>query len=278
MLKKLLKYDLKFIFKYWWLGAVICILFSIVGGFGMSLIDVSFFERELPEVVESSAVSMIFLAVIAFSGFSIVSLILIFARYQSNLFSDEGYLTFTLPVKRTTLINSKVISATITELATIMVLFLGVILALIVTYWDTFWSNEFWKELFDSFIEFFEGNVITGIIVVLEAIIITVLSCMVSVLFLYACITFACAITRKARVITAIGIYYGVSLVISLILQILVPFSAKSLDEYFKDLSQSMENIVVCLSGLAVILFICTLCVILYAFIYRTIDRKLNLA
>ena len=42
-----------------------------------------------------------------------VTLIFVFIRYYKNFFTDEGYLTFTLPVKRSTLLNAKTVNAMI---------------------------------------------------------------------------------------------------------------------------------------------------------------------
>lgn len=277
MLRKILKYDFKFLFKYWWLGAVICLSLSIVSGFCIRLLEFSATERELPAVVSSSATSIITISVISYIAFSIITTILIFIRFYKNFFSDEGYLTFTLPVKRTQLLNSKIITTVLIEFATILLIGLGVAIMLVIGFWEDFWTEETWKAICNVFEICFKDNTLCRIIYLIEGLILAVLSVVFSNLFLFCCITFAAIITKKARVITAIGIYYGVNMVISFATQIFMLFGLEAVINYFDNLSAKMLEPVICIAGLGAILFISLFCAILYYLQYFMIDRKLNL-
>ena len=74
MLKKLLKYDLKFIFKLWWIAAAVCFLLSIAGGFCIELLSSSI-ERNLPEIISVSAGFMIGLTCASYVAFSVLSIV-----------------------------------------------------------------------------------------------------------------------------------------------------------------------------------------------------------
>ncbi len=277
MLRKILKYDFKFLFKYWWIGAVICLSLSVVSGFCIRLLDTSFTERELPAVVNSSATSVIVLSVISYIAFSIIAVILIFIRFYKNFFSDEGYLTFTLPVKRTHLINSKIITSVLIEIATFVLIGLSVAFMIIIGFWEDFWSAQTWDAICEFFKFYFKDNILCRIIYIIEALLLIVLSVIFSNLFLFCCITFAAIITRKARVITAIGIYYGVNMLISFATQIFFLFGIETIIDYFLELSDKMLEPIICLAGLGVILLISLFCSMLYNLQYFMIDRKLNL-
>ena len=102
MLKKLLKYDLKAVFKYWWIAAISTLGLSVLGGFAVTVLRDTVStepEKKVPiilEILSSIALPLVYLGFIALG---ILTVIMIFARYYKNFFSDEGYLTFTLPVK-----------------------------------------------------------------------------------------------------------------------------------------------------------------------------------
>lgn len=277
MLKKLLKYDLKFIFKYWWIAAVVTIGASVLAGFCMRLLDYSDNRRELPALVLSSASSMITLTIVVFIAFSILSTILIFIRFYSNFFSDEGYLTFTLPVKRSSLITSKIISASFTQIATSFLIVFGVCLMFIIAFWENFWSKEFWAGLGEILEYYFKDNTFYRIMYILEAIALYVTSIAFSTMFLFTCITFASIITKKARVITAIGIYFGINMLVSFVIQIFALFGISTLVGYFKNLSSSIIEPVICLTLFVGVLFFVIIAFALYTLHYYMLDRKLNL-
>ena len=107
MLKKLLKYDLKSVFKYWWIAAIASLGLSAAGGF---CISVMMAEKDVPALIAVLIVLTLLFSIIGIVAFSILSYILLYVRFYKNFFTDEGYLTFTLPVKRSQLLNSKLIT------------------------------------------------------------------------------------------------------------------------------------------------------------------------
>ena len=114
MLGKLLKYDLKWVYKVVAIFYILAFIFSIIG-------------RVLNEIENSLVFSIT--AQIAF-GFAISMmasslincLMRLWARFIKNLFKDESYLTHTLPVQKNEIYVSKVIAALITIFTTIVVI------------------------------------------------------------------------------------------------------------------------------------------------------------
>ena len=137
MFKKCLKYDLRAVWKVWWILAVSVTGLCIVGSLGLRFFiqNVSMGEEPVstPIMIGSIFAMLLFIAsIIALIAFVVVTFILVYYRYYKNLFTDEGYLTFTLPVRRQTLYLSKTLNALIWEVASVVVVVLNVLFALLV--------------------------------------------------------------------------------------------------------------------------------------------------
>lgn len=279
MLAKLMKYDLKYIYKYWWIGAVTSLLLSIFGGVCIKILIENGSEAEptLPIIMAMLGIMATFLGIYAFS---ILTSVLIYVRFYKNFFSDEGYLTFTLPVKTRSLLNSKLLSAFIVNFSYSVVIGLGATIAVaiaIIGYYNDFWTllrlfvTEGVPELFDYFGAY-------TVIYPLEIILMSIIMPMASTLFTFCCISFASVITKKARVITAIGIYYLASTITSSVLQLLYQFGFISFFQWVAKVSANEAMAATALMMLAVILFAALICGVLYVLQFWMIDRKLNMA
>lgn len=100
MLGKLIKYELKATNRIFIPFYIAILVLSAL--FGFNSIN---FE-------DSSSLMMALLPItmtIAFVGLSVMTIITVIKRFDSNLLSDEGYLMFTLPVSISQLLNSKII-------------------------------------------------------------------------------------------------------------------------------------------------------------------------
>ena len=106
MLKKLLKYDLRSVFRFWWIVALISVGMAVLGGFAQSIL----YNNDIPRVINVIASIVVFFSYFCMMGLAVLTQVLLFIRFYRNFFTDEGYLTFTLPVKRETLLNSKVLA------------------------------------------------------------------------------------------------------------------------------------------------------------------------
>lgn len=275
MLNKLLKYDFKSVFKYWWIAALSSFVLSLVGGGCITILNS---EKNLPQAIEAIAIILLVIVVLGLVAFSLISVILVFVRFYKNFFTDEGYLTFTLPVKRAQLLNSKLITTVATMLITGAVCVVNVIAMLCIGFSDAIFSKEFWQgalQVIDSIVD--EVGFYLPIYIV-EIILLVILYVTFSSLFLFGCITFASIITKKAKVLAAIGIYYVANGIFSFIVQMFSLFGITSLANWMSVLPSGSVYSVVALILLGVISFIAMLCALLYTLQYWMIDRKLNLS
>ena len=114
MLGKLLKYDLKWVYKVVVVFYILTFIFSIIG-------------RALNEIenslVFSIATQVTFGFAIAMMANSLINCLMrLWVRFRRNLYKDESYLTHTLPVEKKTIYLSKVITALITIFTTAVVI------------------------------------------------------------------------------------------------------------------------------------------------------------
>ena len=132
MFRKLLKYDLKYIWRLWWIMAISLLGLSVVGSSALRYVissaiadDVTFFT-----IIATFFLFICFMAIM----FSLVfTEIMIFVRFYKHFFTDEGYLTFTLPVSRKSLLLSKTLSGLIWIWANVILIIICVMIFMLIS-------------------------------------------------------------------------------------------------------------------------------------------------
>jgi len=114
MLGKLVKYDLKWIYKVVVVFYALAILFSMLGR-GLQEIKNSVIFSVVSQICFGIAISMMVSSVIN-------CVMRLWARFIKNCYKDESYLTHTIPVKKKTIYASKVISAFISIITTVIII------------------------------------------------------------------------------------------------------------------------------------------------------------
>ncbi len=113
MLGKLLKYDLKWIYKVVIVFYILSIIFSILTRI-MYSIENSLLFSVLAKIMQGAMIGLLINAL--FNG-----LIRSWVRFIQNVFKDESYLTHTLPVEKKDIYLSKVLAAIIISFTTVLV-------------------------------------------------------------------------------------------------------------------------------------------------------------
>lgn len=140
MLKKLIKYDLIWINKFMSIYFLISLIISILTRI-MSYFNSSFIGNIVYLILRGCAIS-------CFVSIIINCVIRIWVRFKNNTYKDESYLTHTLPVSKTTLYNSKIISSITSILIAIIVIILSFIIAFLDKSIIEFLKNYFNHNLF----------------------------------------------------------------------------------------------------------------------------------
>ncbi len=121
MLGKLLKYDLKFVYKVVVVFYILAFIFSLLTRLFFS-IENSLLFTVLGQIVNGAMISMLISSLIN-------SLMRSWVRLINNVYKDESYLTHTLPVEKKTIYLSKVLTAIICSFTTVVVALLCVFIS-----------------------------------------------------------------------------------------------------------------------------------------------------
>ncbi len=133
MFIKLIKYDLKYLFKSIRIFIVLflasIILFNLTS-YTVELILDPITHDVIDEIAPPSIImflhSAAYLAIFTFIfGLIFMTLMSIWRRFKTNFYSDEGYLTHTLPITRSTLWNAKVCGTLLIIFCLVIVFGLG---------------------------------------------------------------------------------------------------------------------------------------------------------
>lgn len=121
MLKKILKYDLQYIYKVLVVFYILSILFALFTRAFWLFTNSTIFNI-LGYVASGCTISFIF-------SILINNIMRAWARFVKNTYGDESYLTHTLPVSKQTLYLSKFLSSIITMFTSVLVILLTVFIA-----------------------------------------------------------------------------------------------------------------------------------------------------
>lgn len=239
------------------------------------------FSDELPEILAATmgaSIGFMFLAIIICAA---AMSILLMVRFYKHKFTDEGYLTFTLPVSS----HQVFLSAALNNLIWLVISFLTVILSFAAFFLiGTAGVPEMQEvqEFFDTFgitLETFlpEGLSDCLFIYVLQYIV----ALPYSVVIVMTCLTVGATIAKKHKILAAIGFYYALSWlsgifngIVSVVLSL---NNADLLDSFNQEAYlQYMQNTVI---TTGIISLVWQLALILggYLLSTRLMSRKLNL-
>lgn len=121
MLKKLLKYDLKYVYKLLFVFYALSLSFAVLTRVFLNIND-SFIMNIIGNICSSITIAMIF-------NILINNIIKLWVRFSRNFYGDESYLTHTLPVEKKTLYLSKTLASIITLLSSVSVIGISLFIA-----------------------------------------------------------------------------------------------------------------------------------------------------
>lgn len=229
MLGKLIKHEFKAVNRLMIPIHLGLILVTIVGRFYIQFavnrwsntVDAYFRYNVWESVINITLISFYIIALIAI--YIVTNLYLCVLRPRKNLFTDEGYLTHTLPASAAEHIWSKLIVAGIWSLVDGLLLVLSVV-AMFANKWFFQGVQELWSELVRSFPDVFGVSAGLGMPLFLIMALLDLLS---GILIFYMCLAIGHSFNSH-RILASIGIYVGVSMATNLISSIYTALSGVS--------------------------------------------------
>lgn len=289
MFKKLLKYDMRSVSKYWWIGAAISLGASIMGAllmrFFMYIVDS---EEPNTFLILIGIFSMIvaILCVLAVALSFVLTIVLVFVRFYKHFFTDEGYLTFTLPASRSALFLSKTVNAVIWYSLHFVVLAVSILLFAILIVppeeGQFFIQFSVFEVIGDWLVASWELVGAWFIVYAFEALLLAFLYMIFTISLIHLCITFGSIIAKKARLLAFIGLYYAFSTVFSMLVQfgtfLVGGFMGPGFSFLLENAAKNQEYAAYSLVLLIIAAVIGAIAFALYSLTQYLLDRKLNLA
>lgn len=275
MLKKCLKYDLRAIFRLWLILSIIVISVAVVFG----ALTKGFETSDDMPLLQALLALLLIPSMMALAVYPSAIMVIISVRYYTSFYTDEGYLTFTLPVKRSTLYNSKLISAAIYMLATtlVMAFAIAIIGSVPSALTEGYSMLDMLRDL-GGVVSGIAGSGFFGIMILITLPITAFASGAFSVLFYYFCVTFGSMIAKKMKILAIIGTFYVGSATVGTLFYIAI-YAAIFGAMFFA--MGSVANEVAAIVWLAIMMvtaIIVMACGFLYRFTLSLIERRLNLA
>lgn len=281
MLGKLLKYDLRAVFKGWIIAMITMVISTVSSAISLKI---KFAIESKPYSAElwflQAMLTLIASVGIIVSGICLFSVfVMLLVRFYKHLFTDEGYLTFTLPVSRKQIFLSKMLNAIIWIVLSYIIIFLcvNIFYAIVLVESDDIPTNLMSYTLICvpllvmAYLERVNLLLIQFIIIA-NSILATVVG--------YFCITLGATVVKRGKLLISIGAYYLLNAVYTLAVQFMGTVSLTALLMCFVERlpGQHESNVWFAAVLITVLFALITLSAFFYCLTQNIIERKLNLA
>lgn len=241
MLSKVFKYDIRALKRSVLSFAIALLSVGVVG------CAVQLFINSFSETADGfgfvGLYGLWFLCVLAVFGLTAAAVILIFYRFYRSIFTDEGYLTMTLPVGTHALLLGKMLAAALLLLCVFLVFGVAYVLVFILP--DLFYMLQMgWLEnLYDEFLTMLPFGDLGDLSVSVLWFLSLLASALKALVLLYAAITLGATALKKAKLLGAFLFVFLIAFADGILstLTLLIPsVSASSAAEYGIDIFLSL--------------------------------------
>lgn len=192
-------------------------------------------HSDLLYIALSSFLSFIMLGL---AGYGFAVWVILLNRYYKNKFTDEGYLTFTLPVNTHCIFLSSLVNMLIWTALSALLLAAVVSLMGFVAYTASHIADSFWFEMLDfsSLAEelYPDGTWVSMLLKMVSGWLYT---CVIAL----TCLTLGSTFAKKHKIMMSFGVFYGISLIMGFINSILTVIIDVANDPFDSITSSSEE-------------------------------------
>lgn len=264
MFAKLLKHEWKATWGILGVLSLCALGASAVGALMIRLLQTQAGE-EFFEPFQGVMIMMLMFIILGLVVYYFGANLVLYHRFYKNKFTDEGYLTFTLPAKSWQILLASMVNIAIWMVIITVVLGAGIVIMLGIG------LAEQWEEIWELEKMIFEG--LDDIMDMTAQLVSSAISAVANIAVVLCCITVGATIAKKHKILAAIGIYYGASVLQNMISSILMAFvlfdeSVNSVEQF----GAQMNALTIC-SGVMYLAF----GVGAFFLANHLIDRKLNL-
>jgi len=217
MFGKLLKYEFKSQQKLLTILSFAVLGAGVLGGFAVWLMmnAIDNVENETASAVGGVLGGLLIIGIVlAVAAYVIAVWIMLLYRFYKHHFSQEGYLTFTLPVTTHQILWASIVNIVIWSLISLVVTLCAMCIMLTPVFLKLISESgleldmlfSVYKEMF-SYME--DGQMAVQILA-------SVVGAVYSLIIPLACIAVGSLLTKKYRILASIGLYYGIHMAVSI--------------------------------------------------------------
>lgn len=274
MLKKLFKEEWK---RFFFAPTITVIILAVLTLIVMCTFMTSFWDQSYNLFVELFAGFTILAYIFSLAALSFCITLCTAVRFYRNFFTDEGYLMFTLPVKVSDLLLSKLLVAILWRLISVVFIWLSIlgIASVAISQLSDTGVVQFFREFYDLFQELFSPDYIAVPlpVFIIWLFLIVLGSQIFSILFIYTCICLG-QLWSRHKIGGAIISYFVLRFVFRLFRQLfMLPLSNSYSFYELDDISGATWILLIFVS----LLVMAALCLSLYYVCTYIMTRKLNL-
>lgn len=268
MVKKLIKHE------FMALARMLVPMYIILLGLSLITRILFIFENDslVYSIIAGSSVAILAIALIVGTVYTLVSCVI---RFYRNLFSKEGYLTFTLPVSVEAHLLTKLFTAVVAYIASLAIIGVAFCIAT---------SGDLLVEIIKAagFLLGKAGEVLGANLpfYFLEFTLLEIVSICMSFLLFYACMCIG-QLAKRSRVLLALGVYFGYYYLVQILVTVgMVLLTMFQYTDAFSDIMNWISNnieLFVHILLLGATVFYGVLSGVYYLIAHKIMKKKLNL-
>ena len=262
MLSKLLKYEI---------SATARIFLPVYGLILLLAVINKFFWNSHIDYLGIPRAILINVYVMAIIAAFVITLLVTIQRFYKNLLGDEGYLSFTLPVKVHSHIDAKMI-------VTLIWIVLSVLVSIISAF--IFWANADTltglSRMCAGIREVYQTCGLPAYLITLEFIILAIVGTLSSILKIYVAIVMG-QLVKRHKILVGIGAYLALNIIEQTVTSILFTAFNRQILAYFELFDDSFPILQTEMGLLICILYVAIYGVIFYSFTTWMLSKRLNL-
>ena len=213
MFAKLLKHEWKYSKKILTILSIAALGVGVVGAIVLRLLVNNFnsiLDEGFEELLMAALIPLLLFLMLALAAYAIGTELLLLYRFYKSKFTDEGYLTFTLPVTSREIFLASFLNMIIWLVIAALVVFASFCLMILFGTAETGLVNY---EAIESIVEMFWEMTGESLLTVLINLLHMLFSLAYGLVMAMTCVTIGAVIAKKHKILAAFGIYYVISMI-----------------------------------------------------------------